>query len=108
MKLGPVTKLDKRKMATPKIFDDDAMSTDYDIIDIFQVNGQFRGIGKLHSGRMVCKIYIFINSNILSYKNWKQNWKISKTALILLLRVKVLFLTKNADFFPKSADISKI
>ena len=35
MKLGPVTKLDKRKMATPKIFDDDAMSTDYDVVDIF-------------------------------------------------------------------------
>ena len=34
--------------------------------------------------------------------------KISNTALILLLWVKVLLFLKNADFLQKSADISKI
>ena len=28
---------------------------------------------------MVCKTYIVINSNLSSYKNWKQNLKISNT-----------------------------
>ena len=32
---------------------------------------------------MVCNTYIFIRSNLLSNKNWKQNKKISNTALIL-------------------------
>ena len=50
---------------------------------------------------MTYKTYIFINNNLLSYKNWKQNYKISNTALILLHWVKVLFLPKNADFLQK-------
>ena len=37
----------------------------------------------------------------MSYKNWKQNWKISNTALTLLFWVQVLFWPKRADFFPK-------
>ena len=61
------------------------------------------------SGWIAFKIYVFINSNLLSYKNWKQNQKISKTALTLLLWVKVLFLPKNADYCKKrNANISKI
>ena len=66
-------------------------------------------IRKPNSGRMVCKTYIFINNrNPLFYKNWKQNYKISNTALMLLLWVKVLFLQTNADFLQKIADISKV
>ena len=57
---------------------------------------------------MVCKTYIFINSNILSYKNWKQNQKLFNLAHTLLLWVKILFLPKSADFLQKNADISKI
>ena len=44
-----------------------------DIIVIFPIYGQFGAIQKPDSGRMVCKTYIFINNNLLSYKNWKQN-----------------------------------
>ena len=33
---------------------------------------QFMAIRELDSGRIVCKTYIFINSNLFSYKNWKQ------------------------------------
>ena len=85
------------------------MSENYDVIVIFLICGQFGAIRKPDFGRIVCKTYDLINSNLLSYKNWKQNQKISKTALALLLWVKVLFLSKNADFCKKrNADVSKI
>ena len=54
-------------------FDDDVMSEHCDVIVIFPIYGQFGAIRKPDSGRIVCKTYIFINSNLLSYKNWKQN-----------------------------------
>ena len=55
-----------------------------DVIVIFMIYGQFGAIWKLVSGGVVCKTYIFINSDLLSYKNWKQDQKISNTALTLL------------------------
>ena len=48
------------------------MSASCDVIVIFPIYGQFGAIQKLDSGRIVCKTYIFIESNLLSYKNWKQ------------------------------------
>ena len=69
MKFGPVTKLDKRNKATSKIFDDDAMSANCDVIVIFLIYGQFGAIQKLDSRRIVCETYIFIKSNLLSLKN---------------------------------------
>ena len=68
MKLGPVTKLDKRNKTTSKKFDDDVMSENCDVIVIFPIYGQFGAIRKPDSGCIVCKTYIFINSNLLSYK----------------------------------------
>ena len=41
MKLGPRTKLDKRKKTTSKKFDDDAMSENCDVIVNFSIYGQF-------------------------------------------------------------------
>ena len=73
MKLGPVTKLDKRNKTTSKKFDDDIISANYDVAVIFPIYGQFGAIRKPDSGGRVCKTYIVINSNLLSYKNWKQN-----------------------------------
>ena len=49
------------------------MSKNYDVIAIFPIYGQFGTIWKPDSGRIVCKTYISTNSNLLSYKNWKQN-----------------------------------
>ena len=49
------------------------MSANCDVIIIFPIYGQFGVIQMPDSGRIVCKTYIFINSNVLSYKNWKQN-----------------------------------
>ena len=73
MKLGPVTKLDKRNKTRSKKFDDGAISNNCDVIAIILIYGQFGAIQKPDSGRLVCKTYIFINSNLLSYKNSKQN-----------------------------------
>ena len=73
MKLRPVTKLDKRNKTASKNFDDGVMSENCDVIAIFPFYGQFGETWKPNSGRIVCKNYIFINSNFLSYKNWKQN-----------------------------------
>ena len=39
MKLGPETELDKRNKTMSKKFDDDVMSINYDVIDIFPVCG---------------------------------------------------------------------
>ena len=69
MQLGPVTKLDKRNKATSKKIDDDVMSKTCDGIAIFSIYGQFVAVWKPHSGRIVCKTYIFNNSNLSSYKN---------------------------------------
>ena len=49
MKLGPVTKLDKRSKSTSKIFDDDVMSANCDAIVIFLIYGKFGAIWKLDS-----------------------------------------------------------
>ena len=69
MKLGPVTKIDKRNKVTSKKIDDDIISDNCDVIVIFPIYGQFGAIRKPDPGRTVCKTYIFINSNLLSYKN---------------------------------------
>ena len=69
MKLGPETKLDKRKKTMPKKSDDDVMLENYDVIAIFPICGQFGAICKPDSWRIVCKTYILINSNLLFYKN---------------------------------------
>ena len=49
------------------------MSENCDVIIIFPIYGEFGTIRKPDSGRIVCKTYVFINSNLSSYKNWKQN-----------------------------------
>ena len=69
MKLGPVTKLDKRNKTTSKQFDFDVMSENCDVILIFHNFGQFGGFRRPDSGHRVCKSYFFSNSNLLSYKN---------------------------------------
>ena len=69
MKLGPVTKLDKRNKATSKKIGEDVNSADFGIILISTIYGQFGTYRKSNSRCLV----IFINSNILSYKNWKKD-----------------------------------
>ena len=69
MKLGLLTKLDKRNKSTPKKIDKNVMSEYCDVIAIFPICNQFGAIQKPDSVSIVCKTYIFINSNLLSYKN---------------------------------------
>ena len=40
-------------------------------LGLFWIYGQFGAIRKPDSGRIVCKTYIVIKNNFLSYKNWK-------------------------------------
>ena len=68
-KLGPVTKLYKNNKTTSKKFEDDVMSENCDVIVIFSIYDQFGAIRKPDSQCRVCKTYVFINSNLLSYKN---------------------------------------
>ena len=49
------------------------MSENYNLIVIFSIYGQFGAIRKPDSGHIIYKTYIFINNNLLSYENWKQN-----------------------------------
>ena len=69
MKIGPVTKLDKRNVATSKRFDDNATSANSDVIVFFPIYGPFAAIWEPYSGRMAYEIYIFINNDLLCYKN---------------------------------------
>ena len=56
MKLGPVTKLDKRNKTTSKKFDVDVMSENCDVIVIFRIFGQFGAVQRPDSGHRVCKL----------------------------------------------------
>ena len=67
MKLGLVTKPDKRNKTKSKKIEDDVMLGNCDVIAIFPIYSQFGAIRKPDSGRIVYKTSI--NSNLLSYKN---------------------------------------
>ena len=69
MKLGPVTKLDKTNKTVSKKIEDDVIPENHDVIAIFPIYGKSGAIRKPDSGRIDCKTYIFVNSNLLSYKN---------------------------------------
>ena len=75
MKLGPATKLDKKKKTPSKKFDDAVMLENYDFIVISPIYLQFGAIQKPDSGRIVYKTYIFINSNIYILQKLKTELK---------------------------------
>ena len=72
MKLEPVTKIDKKNKTRSKKRGNDTMSENCDVIAIFPIYHQSGAMGKPDSRCIVCKTYVFINSNYLSYKIWKQ------------------------------------
>ena len=67
----------------------------YDAIFSFLIRNGFGAIGKLDSVCIIHNSKSFINNDVLSNKNWKQNWKILNRVLILLLWK--LFLSKNQN-----------
>ena len=71
MKLEPVNKIDKRNKTTSNKLDDDVMSENCGVFVILSIYSRFGASRMPDSGGMVT--YIFINSYLLSYKNWKQN-----------------------------------
>ena len=75
--------LTRKTPATSKKFGDEVKPESYDFIVVFPIYGQFRVISKPGFGGIVFKVYIYIKSDLLSYKDWKQNKEI--TALIVLL-----------------------
>ena len=72
MKLGLVTKLYKKKKTTSKRI---IMLTIYGDI-IFPIYDQFEATRKPDPGCIVCDTYIFINSNLLSYKTENKTKKL--------------------------------
>ena len=73
MKLAPVATLDKGNKITSKNL---TITSCWQIVTsslCFPIYGQFEAIRKPDSGCKVCKTYIFISFNLLSYKNSKQN-----------------------------------
>ena len=70
-KLGSVTKLTRETKQRQKNLTMSVMSANCDVVVIFPIYGQSGAIRKLDSGGIVCKTYISINSNLLSYKDWK-------------------------------------
>ena len=69
MKLGPVTKHDRRNTATSKNFGDDDFSGNRDVIVIFLIDDQYGASGKPYSRRMVCKSWLcFKNNNFILQK----------------------------------------
>ena len=73
MKLGEVTKLDKRNKTTSKKFDDDVMSKNCEVIAILRIFDQFGEVRRPEFGHRVCKSYVFSNMSLYSYKSCKQN-----------------------------------
>ena len=80
MKFEQSTKFNKRNKKRLNQFDDDVMPAYCDIIAIFLIYGQFGAILKRDYRSIICKTYIFIKSNLLSYKNRKQNEKSFNTS----------------------------
>ena len=65
MKLGPVTKIDKRNKTTSKKFHDDFMSENCDAIVIIRIFDHFGAVHRPDSGHKVYKSYFSVNSNLL-------------------------------------------
>ena len=57
MRLGPVTKLDRRNKTTSKKSDNNIMSVNCGVIVIFLIYSQFGAIRKSGFGHLLCKTY---------------------------------------------------
>ena len=69
MKLGPVTKINERNKTRSEKLNDDVIPENCGVIVILAIYCQFGAIRIPDSGGIVCKTYLFINSNFLSRKS---------------------------------------
>ena len=85
------------------------MSENFNVIAIFPMFGQFGATWNPDSGCIVCKTCIFIDSNLCNLNSNHSNLILRKRKTELknlkhsshtVAWVKVLFLPKNAVFFP--------
>ena len=93
MKLRPVTKFNKRNKPTSKNCD---LTSCREVVTSLSFLGFLANLEQ--SGcripETVCKSYVFSNSDLLSYKNGKQNYKVSNTTHTVVLS-KGTFLDKK-------------
>ena len=105
LKLGSITKLETRNRATSKNWRwcrADKLWRHRHVFDLWPIWSDPEAAFRAHGSGS----YIFINSNFLSYKNWKQNLK-SLTELSYFFEWRYYFCQK-CWFIVKNADISKI
>ena len=95
MKLGSVTKPDKRNKITSKQIDNDVVSTNSDVIVIFLIYSQFGAIRLPDSGRIVCKTYIFMKSNLFLTKLKKELKSIERSSHTIALSKGTIFAKKR-------------
>ena len=108
MKLGPVTKPDKKNKAMSEKFDDDVSLANCDVIAIFSIYGQSGAIWKLDSGRIVCKTCIFINSNLFILQKLKTELKNLKHSSITIAVSKGTIFAKKCEFLQKILTSAKL
>ena len=101
MKLGPVTKLDKRNTATSKKLTMTSCMQIVTSLSFFRFVTNLKLPGSRIPDAWSVKLTFSLTVNALSYKTWKQDLKICNAAVILLLWVKVLFLQKILISFKK-------
>ena len=117
MKLQPVTKLKKKNIKTSKKknkkkkkrqrhYFSKLWNHHHNFSYLWPIWNNLEAGFQMH---MVSNFNTFINSHLLSYKNLKQNYKISsKTALILLLWVKGMLIScKTKGFLVLKGTFSK-
>ena len=69
MELRPATKIDKKKDSNIKKIESDAITAKCNTIFTFPIYGRFETIRRVDLRLMFCNTYIFVNNNLLSYKN---------------------------------------
>ena len=75
MKLGPVTKRNKRNKKASKKFEDGVMLEKCDVIVIFLIFDHSGAVRRLDSGYRVCKSFIFSNSNCFCLRKTENRTK---------------------------------
>ena len=109
IKLGPVNKLDKRNKTSSNNFNAGVMSANYDVIVIFLIFGQSGPIGKLDSGDIVCRTYIFININLkISQKLSTELKKTLKQPSYYCFEYRYYFWQKMLIFYKKMLTSAKL
>ena len=84
------------------------MSAKRDLIVIFPVYDRSGAIRKLDSKPIVCKTYVFINSNLFSYKMWKQLKIVLHSSHTIALSKGTIFVKKFWFFAKKMLKSAKL